>query len=188
MSTSTKLQAILLQALLISLSGCVAIGRESDRGAHGEAQVLINKGVAHLRERELDLAQASFDLAWELDESPAALDGLGCVAFLRGDQKRAESYLLAAIKFDPKYGAARANLALLYELSGARDRALELYSEALNLEPNNVTARNNFAVALIAGGADNKGTATHELLKAEAIVSHPIISDNIKRAREDATW
>ena len=80
--------------------------------ANAEAWRLL--GVAHLRRKELDAAQAAFEKALSLSpESPAAMYGLAGVAARRADSERAFRWLArvkATRKFDMSFALADPNL------------------------------------------------------------------------------
>ncbi|PJF37581.1 MAG: hypothetical protein CUN55_21340, partial [Phototrophicales bacterium] len=83
-----------------------------------QAQQLIDKGTLALRARMLDEAQAAFEVSYDLVPSPEALDGLGCVAFMRGELEIARDYFLSAYNQDSNYTDSIFHLALLYDYVG----------------------------------------------------------------------
>ena len=148
-----------------------------------EAARLVDQGTIRLRQGDLERARAAFEMAWELAGTAAALDGLGCVAFLEGDSGRAEELFVRAYQIDENYSNSLSNLALLYETNGLSDDARALYERALAEEPENVRARNNFAGYLADRGPKGRaeaGAARRELHRAAALVNHPLINDNIE--------
>ena len=147
-----------------------------------EALQQIDNGTLLLRERKLSEAEAAFSLSADLEPSAAALDGLGCVAFLKQDYSAAQAYFVAAYEFDQDYSNALANLALLYDTQGLEPEAEILYLRAIADSPEHFRARNNYAGLLmqIAGTAASK-EATAELRKAAALVDHPIINANLEQ-------
>ena len=142
----------------------------------------IDKGVLALRDNRLEDAEASFNVAFELAQLPAALDGLGCVSLIKGDLDIAEQYFTQAYEMDSEYNTPLGHLALIHELKGETLKADRLYKMALEEEPENFRARNNYAV-LVAN--DDQKLALNELLRAKALVEHPVIDENIKRLRNE---
>ncbi len=163
--------------LLICCVGCVA--RQQFHPDKEQLSLrLVDQGTALMHNGKLDQAQAAYQAAREINNSALAVDGLGCVAYRRGDIKYAERLFWEAYHLDHEYNHPLANLAFLYEEQGEHERALRLYREVLALEPEDVEARNNFAGFL----ANQKRLyeAREELLKAEALLPHPLIQNNIK--------
>lgn len=171
----------------LMLWGCAELpqiqpGPETIRGA----QVLVDQGTLHLRTAELDRAGSEFRLAWDMAQLPAALDGLGAVMFRQGDYAAAEKLFLQAAQLDESYPEALANLALLYEAQGLKEKAGYYYQLALERGPANARARNNYAAYIVDNDSSSRsmGRARAELFKAEAVMRHPVISANIQRVVE----
>lgn len=146
-----------------------------------EALRQVDAGTIHLRAGEFDQAEAAFSVAFELGQLVEALDGLGCVAFMRGDLRTAARYFRAAQEHDPTYGHALANLALVFEAAGQPEDALAAHQRALELDPSNFRARTNYAafIAQLNGSTMEPGTDAHrQLLRARAIYPHPLIEWN----------
>jgi tetratricopeptide (TPR) repeat protein len=142
---------------------------------------LIDQGVAAMRQDKLAEAEASFQAAYEIHNLPAAVDGLGCIALRRKDYPKAIEYFKAAFDMDSKYTRALGNLALAYELSGDRESAQATYKRAIYEDPADYRARGNFGGLLLDyGTARDIERARAELVKAYAIVPHPLIEQNLK--------
>lgn len=182
--------------LTLLISGCVAIEPTPDSMQKQVEQgnmlnAMIDKGVQFLRVGDLNQAQAAFSVAQEIKPSAVALDGLGCVAMMRGEYSDAEQLFVSAYKLDSQYSRAIGNLALLYDLSAEYELARRFYEAALKLEPDNYQIRTNYAVLIEEAGRrvakDNAryqlkkqraAWAKQELLKAYALAEHPIIAHN----------
>lgn len=186
-----RIHAIFVGAML--LSGCVFNAPPVfDPVRLSRSRELIDQGTAALRSGDLRSARAAFQMADEVDPSAASLDGLGCVALADGLFERAEEFFVRAIRVDPNYGPAFANLALLYERAGLLEEARGLYRRALEIDPQNVAARNNYAALLADNARDAKDDdrkyllrlASEEFRKAEALVPHPIVVHNRKDVEE----
>jgi tetratricopeptide (TPR) repeat protein len=146
------------------------------------AMDLVDQGTLLLRANRLDEAQGAFAAAVDLGPMPAAIDGLGCIAFMREDFLLAEKYFVEAYNLDKTYFASLGNLALLYELRGLSDKAIQLYRMALEAEPENFRTRNNIAVHLLDKGESQ--AAKEQLLKALALAKHPVVAANVLRLEE----
>jgi len=176
----------------MNFSGCTGVVVAPDSSAVSESLKLVDQGTLHLRDGALDQAQASFEMAWEIGSQAAALDGLGCVAFMREDYPSAEQYFVQAYQQDPDYSNSLGNLALLYEKHGLSNDALQLYERAIEEDPKNIRSRNNFAGFLASGKAANGNSqlrkadsqrAKRELQRAAALANNPIINENIGRLK-----
>lgn len=174
-----------LRALLVlSLAGAASSGcvfpAEIDRAREQQSMNLIDRGVMYIRQGQLDQAQASFLVANELAPAAAALDGLGCVAFLKGDIVLAEQYFRRAYQMDQTYYEALANLALLKESQGLYSEARRAYQSAIRHNPADFRARNNLA-GLLYELQDDKQAVRAELLKADALSEHPLVVSNLNQ-------
>lgn len=181
----------LMLLIFFSLLGC-AVVKETGPAAEQQARQLVDQGVLSLRSGDLERAEASFRVAYETKPLAAALDGLGCVAFMRGNAESAETYFVQAWQSEENYYTALANLALLYESRGLYSEAQKMYQMAIDGDPQNFRARNNLAAFLydsvyVSDGPDKiedelrrKRIVKNELLKAEALTEDPIIEKNLK--------
>lgn len=175
----TSLHKVLF-ALSFLISGCMGAPIVApDFNARREAQDLVDNGTLLLRQGELSRAQAAFESSWAISPSPQALDGLGCVAFLRGEEMEAEELFTRAVSFDEGYSHALSNLALLYEKQGKHEKARTLFEKGLISDPKNFQARNNYGVFLQEIGEE--GGARSEILRAEVLSKHPLIIENVSR-------
>ncbi len=178
---------LILQCLVLGLLSACTMVQERSVSVNDERRAfdLVDAGTIELRQGNLDAARANFELARELAGLPAAEDGLGCVSFAQGDYATAEKQFWLAYTMDEGYDHALANLALLYESQGKLATVESLFARALELDPENFRARNNFAAFL----ADYKkelpsGVARGELLKARAAYPHPVVDENLRNIEE----
>ena len=179
----SSLKARLLVLPVLVLLGCVGM-IEPTVSQRWEAEKLVDQGCAYLNLGDLNRAASAFTVSYELAPSAAALDGLGCAAFLAGRLEDAERFFLGAQNLDWNYRNSIANLALLYEYQGRLEEAGRLHQRAIEAAPKNFRARNNFAVFLHEHGEGRGGSAAvvkGELLKAEALDDSPLIVDNIDK-------
>jgi Flp pilus assembly protein TadD len=170
---------VVVMASLLLLAGC-ALKSPIPEARHQQALELVDQGTLLLRDRRLDEAEASFSLAYDVAPLAAALDGQGCVAFLRGEWDRAEHFFREAYMADEEYDKAAANLALVLDAQGKPEQAREWYKWYLARHPEDAAVRNNMAALEIDEGSD-KNLILQELLRAAAISRHDIIMDNITR-------
>ena len=170
--------------LSIGLGGCVITKPSTQPGSQQLGLELIDQGTVWLRAGELDRASGAYETAWQLAKLPAALDGMGCVAFRRGDARQAEALFIQAYQADHSYSAALANLALLYKQHGLSDAAKRLYIEAVQRNPKNYRARNNFGV-LLSDIDTSAHAAKAELLRAAALKRDPLIESNLRSISEE---
>jgi uncharacterized protein (TIGR03790 family) len=71
---------------------------------------------------------------------------------VRGDREGARTALERAVGLAPELAGVHVQLAMMYEQSGERDRAMDHYRHALSTQPNNVVALNNLAYSLAVHG------------------------------------
>jgi len=111
-------------------------------------------------------AEAALGLARELKPGdPRIYDGLGCLAFRRGNLDLAEYFFKKALERDLLYDRAYAHLALIAQERGDIESALELLKIAVETNPTNYRSRNNLA-ALMSTYRIDPPWAFQELLKA----------------------
>jgi tetratricopeptide (TPR) repeat protein len=171
-------------SVVIEISGCASTRRVSER-SYQHAVRLVEDGTTQLRSGNLEQADALFGLAYEIAPLAAALDGQGCVAFRRGDLERAEALFIDAYRMDAGYDEGAAHLALLLEVRGERDRALEIYDWYLRRHPDDWWARNNRAAAWHDVGVDGRAVEA-ELRRAAALSQQRVVEDNLQRLSRGA--
>ena len=81
--------------ILVFLSiGCAPITQRQPNPEDFQRSLsLIDQGVEKLRMKDFDSARANFQVAWELNPSAAALDGIGCSHFGPGTAKASAAIL-----------------------------------------------------------------------------------------------
>ena len=136
-----------------------------------------------LREGRLSDAATAFGLARDYAPLAAALDGKGCVAFLKGDFAQAEDLFRQAYESDVTYDEALGNLALVLDVVGRHEEALDLYGELLEQHPEAARQRNNRA-ALAFDEATDPREVEAELAKAALLLGAGIAESNLTRIRE----
>jgi len=181
-----RIRGAFVSVLSLLFWSCVAPPEPTDTSGQQQVTRLIDQGTAHLRQAELDRAESAFSLALQITPFAPALDGLGCVAFMRGDFPRAERYFIEAYNLDSTYNNPLANLALVYEAQGRYSQARMMYQRAINTEPTSFRARNNLAGLLVdrRAGFDDRAQAKDELLKASELLDHPLIENNLRQVSD----
>ena len=165
----------LLQAFLYGCAPRRAVPEEE----YKRAVALVDQGVVFLRQKKLEEARKSFELAGDLAPLPAARDGLGCVELASGNFTRAASLFEEAYHMDSSYDSALVNLGLARELEGNVEEARGIYMKILGKTPSSVQARNNLAALEYDNGAGTMDVL-RELDKALMLSSHQVIRDNVK--------
>ena len=174
-----KLMIVSYSCLL--LIGCTAIQPPSTT-TEQKAKSLIDISIDRLEKGDLLGAEAGFRVAAEAAQLPAAYDGLGCVAFLQGDHKKAISLLQSTIDWFPEYVPAYGNLAVILDLVGRKKESQELFEIAIAKDPTNFKIRNNFAIHL---REDNKEKLAQTFLRdAFSLSEHPIVGYNLTKGTE----
>jgi Flp pilus assembly protein TadD len=165
----------------LSLGGCLLAPQVPEERI-AQALKLVDQGAVHLRMGKLQEASTAFSLAAELAPLAAAVDGQGCVALLQGDFSRAENLFTKAYQMDNSYDEVLANLALLKDILGQKEKAKDLYNQSVKLMPASVPPRNNKAVLEYEQG-QRKIEVLEELEKAGLIAEHGVVSENVARLK-----
>jgi len=99
---------------------------------------LLYKGVRHLHASRYRKAEDAFKKVLIEDENNIdALRFMGILAFKSGNHDIAEAMLTKALKLDPTYSLAWANLAQVFSVTGQLDKAKKSFKNILNMEPKN---------------------------------------------------
>lgn len=182
MKRGRVLGVMILALQLAALSGCLlrrpaqpSLGQSLAR--EGRLVSLLGEATEYLRSpaaTALSDAEAALQLALELaPEDPRVIDGLGCVAWRRGESARAKELFQRVLILNPLYDRAYVHLALIAQDEGDDPAAAALLQRALELNPLNVRARNNYALLLGGRGMENSellGAARREIRKANRSV------------------
>jgi len=104
-----------------------------------KAKEAYSKGLASFKAKDLESATVHFKEATRLDASNAAYFSHLALALLQRPRREAEAEeaMLAAIELEPGSADHRANLGLLYQRAGIRDKAKQAFEEALKIDPKN---------------------------------------------------
>jgi len=99
---------------------------------------LLYKGVRHLHASRYRKAEDAFKKVLMEDENNIdALRFMGILAFKSGNHDIAEAVLTKALKLDPTYSLAWANLAQVFSVTGQLDKAKKSFKNILNMDPKN---------------------------------------------------
>ena len=99
---------------------------------------LLYKGVRHLHASRYRKAEDAFKKVLVQDENNIdALRFMGILAFKSGNHDIAEAMLTRALKQDPTYSLAWANLAQVFSVTGQLDKAQKSFTNILKMEPKN---------------------------------------------------
>lgn len=171
-----------LLLVILVLQGCIGCTGLVSPEQYKRASALVDRGTSLLREQRFPEALAAFSAASELAPLSAAVDGQGCVALLEGDFDRAEELFNKSLTIDDSYPEALGHLALLRDLEGRHQEALDLYNQYLNKYPDSGVVRNNRAALEYGRGGRTMGTA-QEFEKAALFSDHGVIQDNLAVVR-----
>lgn len=201
---TSRLDLLLLLILVASsctlTSSCTMASRQysAEELAMREQKVrlLLMQGNKALRRGTWDgfeHAQAAYSTARELaPDDPRVLDGLGCVAWRKGNPNLAELYFKHAAELNPEYDRPVAHLALVAERRGHKRAALQLLRRAVASNPLNFHARNNYAALLLDNFQDGPALAEaqRELLKAYELAGpeDPIVDENLGLLKLRRGW
>lgn len=109
-----------------------------------QALALENQCVQSLQSGDYDGAATRCELCLEYDEYvPECINGLGLVAFAKGNNDLARAHFSKAIQISPTFGQARNNLGALHFKLGEYDDALPLFLAAIQIDPGYQDARYN---------------------------------------------
>ena len=168
-------KVVLVSLLLVGCSGREVI----PDGLYQRANLLVDQGTSLLQRGSFNQAEAAFSLAQELVPLAAAVDGLGCIALLKGELEKAKVLFSEAYSMDRDYDEAAAHLALLADLQGDAVRSRELYTWYLARHPEDPFARNNFAAFDLDTGGDRE-LNLKQLRRAAALLPKGAVLENIE--------
>ena len=126
-------------------SGCLATAP-----IHPEASRHNNTGVEHLQSGRLKQAATSFHLSLEYNPChPDALHNLALVALLNQDLPTAERYENEALVCRPDLVQAVNGLGVIKRAQGSLEEALEIFEQAIAMDPGYLEARKNLILTAL---------------------------------------
>lgn len=159
----------LILLFLFILSSCVNITANKSRllpsEKEGAIQVLISKAATFLREDDLEGAYSALSLAEEINPKHSGVsDGLGLIAYKKGDLPLAIKYFQLAIKNNQNNESSYSHLGIIAKQKGDLKAAEDLQTMALKINPTYVPARVRLAELFEMTGRNNQ--AHFEKLRA----------------------
>jgi tetratricopeptide (TPR) repeat protein len=134
-----KSYRLLLLLLLLLWLSCEEKKEVVDKQAYWDIIMVRTMGLAYLDENKLPEAEAEFHRLVELAPDRAlGYANLGLVYLRMENYPEAENQLLKAIEKDPNDPDIRLILVKVYELSGARDRAIEELLKSIGISPDHL--------------------------------------------------
>jgi Flp pilus assembly protein TadD len=124
-------------------------------------------GFVYTRRGQFDQAIAILEHSLEGEPfNPETFNNLASAYLQRWDLEKAEELLQTALKIRPEFAVAHLNLGLLYLVSGSGryELAIDHLERALDVVPDNPSARNNLAVALMRVGRNDEARKNLELI------------------------
>jgi len=107
-----------------------------------KAKEAFAKGVESFKARDLESATVHFKEAVRLDSGNANYYSHLALALLQRPRREAEAEeaMIEAVRLEPKNPEHHANLGLLYQKAGIKDKAKSAFGEALKLDPKHAKA------------------------------------------------
>jgi curved DNA-binding protein CbpA len=108
----------------------------------GRAKDAFTEGIESFKKKDFEAATVHFKEATRLDSSNASYFSYMALALLQRPRREAEAEeaMLTAVELEPEIAEHRANLGLLYQKAGIRDKAKDAFEAALKLDPKNKKA------------------------------------------------
>ncbi|MBH1988684.1 MAG: tetratricopeptide repeat protein [Myxococcaceae bacterium] len=142
--------------LLICAFSFVFLSCTAPRPLNPAALAQENACVQSLQIEDFQGAQIRCELCLEYDESVAAcMNGLGLVAYSRGNRNKAVSYFTKAIKQSKNFAQARNNLGVLYFKEDNFSGGIPYFSAAVEIDPGYEDARYNLGLSYLRMGQAN---------------------------------
>lgn len=134
------------------------------------------QGLNAFNERNLEKAQAFFELAYENGMHAEALDALGCIALIENSVIEAKELFSKSISVNTKFALPYGHLAFVYEKLNNYEKAKKLYLKALTIDPNNYRFRNNLSALIYDTYKEQE--AKNALILAKAELKKALILEN----------
>jgi tetratricopeptide (TPR) repeat protein len=131
-------------SLAQQIAGCTTIIESGGDSTRTPPAAFFNRGNAHSRQGEYDLAIQDFDQAIKLDPRYAdAFNSRGMSYHSKGQNDRAIQDFDQAIKLDPSLVSAFFHRGTAYSAEGQHERAIQDFDQAIRLNPNYGSALSN---------------------------------------------
>lgn len=141
-----RLSRPLLALLVTPLFGAALCGDTAPKNP----QLLIQQlaCVKNIELQDYDAAETRCDLCLEYDERDAeCLNGLGLIAYARGDDAKARAYYIRAIRENNDFAQARNNMGVIEFKNANFEEAVKYFSGAVEIDPRYEAGRYNLALS-----------------------------------------
>lgn len=157
MCNLNKLKLTLLFCCLFTLVSCVSDpSRSKDQGDYQELEIvdldsdiedMFDEALVFLKAKKYDKAIQLLEQLIKLEKRvPTPYINLAMAYEIKGDRKKAEEYLLEAVKVDLAHPVANNQLGMLYRKMGRFDEAKKAYANALTRNPNYLPVLKNLGI------------------------------------------
>lgn len=119
--------------------------------------------TAHERMGKREEGLRELDEAYRKHQSPELLIALGAMSERGGDLAKAENYYRSGLKIREDYEPALMGLANVLMLRGEYGPSIGMYERVLRVQPDNVVALNNLAMAYVEKGKDPRKALQYAL-------------------------
>ena len=127
---------------------------------------LRHLGISYQDRQMFEIAERYFLKAYKIDPSHfSILNNLGTIKFLQFKMDEALDFYKKAFKSNPKYVPVINNISSFYHRLMRDEECMKFSKLALSIEPNNITAKINYAKALSIGGKLNQASEAIEIFK-----------------------
>jgi curved DNA-binding protein CbpA len=130
-----------LSLATVMTDGAPVSKKKKPRDAGG-AKDAFEEGIESFKKKDFEAATVHFKEATRLDSTNASYFSYMALALLQRPRREAEAEeaMLTAVELEPEIAEHRANLGLLYQKAGIRDKAKDAFEAALRLDPKNKKA------------------------------------------------
>ena len=137
-----------LHGLGVGLAAWILLGSNCRQGNELHPETLRNQVACkdYLEKQDLDAAETRCKLCLEYDRAnPECLNGLGLVAYLRGNCKEAREFYKRAMRSRPEFPEARNNMGVCEMDEEDYKDAITLFESSIKIDPGYQDGRMNLA-------------------------------------------
>ena len=109
-----------------------------------QAEALFNQSVQYIETRQFPKALEVLNQSLNLKATAPTHHRIGSVYFMMGQIENAERHFMLAIETDPEFHKSHASLAEIYRQSSRVDLAVEKWTTAIHIAPENIDYLNAF--------------------------------------------
>src|SRR5262245_48626036 len=137
----------------------------------------IERAATLIRDNQIEEAERQLNQALKTrPNEPAALNLLGTIRAMQGKLNEAETLFARSIRIEPRMAGSRMNLARLYLLNGAPEKAVKELLETLRLERGNVEGNYRLAWVLLSLGRIDECISIAETARQSLSPSSPLLA------------